>query len=293
MRRLRSAILFAILFNNIVQAGELKSLWGASRAERYVPVTTEELAHAEQLFMHMFAGKGDDPQVSEAWAALGFNSVSARVGKRRYSVVHESGARRDGRGFFVFATRPTSDDVLQAPHAYADRHTGTIALQFMRSGRFSGLAMNTVPRRYEIGGKTFGADMAHLEHTYLIAFSRAAARSKTTGRVFQLHGFSAQKRAAGPASEAQIIVSSGTRRPRQYVYRTVSCLRALLGNKALLYPRDVRQLGGTHNRIGQTLRAMGYDGFLHLEMEYALRQALRKDRTLRTRVLDCLQIDGG
>ena len=289
MNRAGFAILFAILFNNDVQAGELKSLWQESRAAHYQPAATQELARAEELFMDMFAGQGTNPEVTARWRALGFTTTSVTEGKRRFVVVREAATRRDGRGFFVFREHPRRDDALQAPHAYADLYTGTIALKLMRSGRFLGLAMNTVPRRYEVDGKTFGADMAHLEGTYMIAFSHAYARSKPSGRLFQLHGFSAKKRSEGPTSQAQLIISSGTKRSSSHVQRIVSCLRDLVGDKAKLYPRDVRELGGTYNRIGSKLRALGHNGFVHIEMEYEFRRALSKDRALRGRFLDCLQ----
>ncbi len=289
MTRVRFAILFAILFNNGAQAGELRSIWQESRAEHYRPAPADEVARAEQLFTQMFAGGATAPELTEKWQALGFMTTPIGVGQHRFVIVREAAARRDGRGFFVFCLDPSYDDILQAPHAYADLHTGTIALQLVETGRLLALAMNTVPRRYEHEGRKFGADMAHLEGTYMIAFSRAYARSKPAGRIYQLHGFAAKKRAAGPASEAQIIVSSGATRPSIHASRSVACLREVVGNRAKLYPRDVRELGGTRNRIGAELRALGHDGFVHIEMEYAFRRALRKDGQLRRRLLNCLQ----
>ncbi|MDH3282086.1 MAG: hypothetical protein OEQ18_13290 [Gammaproteobacteria bacterium] len=283
------AILLAILFNNIAQASELKSLWEASRAQHYRPASALELVRAEQLFMHMFSGQGTHQEVTDAWSALGFATTRVTVGERRFVVVSETAARRDGRGFFVVCDTPCGNDALQAPHAYTDLYTGTIALQLARSGRFLALAMNTIPRRYEVDGQTFDADMAHLEGTYMIAFSRAYARTKPTGQVVQLHGFSAKKHSGGPAADAQLIISSGTVRPSAPAERAVNCLRDVVGDQVKLYPRDVRELGGTQNRIGAELRSLGHSGFLHIEMEYTFRRALRKDSALRMRLLNCLQ----
>ena len=61
-----------------------------------------------------------------------------------------------------------------------------------------------------------------------------------------------------------------------------------LGDGWLAYPRDVRELGGTTNRIGQLWRELGREDFLHIELSHALRQRLVGDRGARGEMLACL-----
>lgn len=287
MSKIGSAILLAILFNSVSQASELKTLWQASRALEYRAVSASEVSHAEALFLRMFAGEWHQPATRDAWDKLGFQVETVSADDQRYVVLHESPARRDGRGFFIFATDKTRVDALQAPHAFTDLYTGAIAVKLMTEGRFITAALNTVPRRYDKGGVMHGADMAHLPDTYMIAFSRAFARQHPADRVIQLHGFSAAKRPANSGSDAVIIISAGTKNPSAHAYAMTDCLRDTLGNAAYLYPRDVRELGGTYNEIGKVLRQLGSNGFVHIEMEKKFRQTLRKDRAMRRTFLRC------
>lgn len=66
------------------------------------------------------------------------------------------------------------------------------------------------------------------------------------------------------------------------------CLRAAFGPRVRLYPREAAELGGTTNSVGRALRAIGFAGFVHLELDPATRAALDGDGGVREAVLGCL-----
>jgi hypothetical protein len=63
--------------------------------------------------------------------------------------------------------------------------------------------------------------------------------------------------------------------------------------KVLLFPEEVRELGGTTNTNAAALRALGGAAeFLHLEMARDVRRDLVRQPALRARMGECL-IGGG
>lgn len=258
----------------------LERSWGK---QTYVPPAEAELRQAEELFLALMNG-ADPFQLGNEAKTIGyeFHSLSEDL-----LVLAETEARREGRGMFLFRTGSRVQLGLQAPHARADLHTGRILMRLMFEHPVAAGAVNTVSRNAPIDGQAGVADMAHLEESFFMAFSRAFARAYPNGRIIQLHGFAQGKRKtdAGRASEA--IVSSGQKRPTLDAISIRECLNYRYIDAVSLYPINVFELGGETNTIGQMLRARGFLGFVHMELAPRPRRMLRKDPAARSDFMHC------
>ncbi len=257
----------------------------------YVTPSPDEVAVSERLFTRLIAGERSEG-LERAFDAAGWQLDDAG---RRIAVVREMRDDRRGRGVYLVRNRarPTSGKavMLQAPHRFKDLDTGRILLRlFEADTSFTAAALNTVPRRYDAAGREVDADLAHLTDTHYIAFSRAFARRWPDGRIIQLHGYSstsARRSAAGRASD--VIVSAGTADPSPRVRHLHRCLAARWPDREIkLYPDQVQELGGTTNTIGQALRAIDFDGFVHIELNRPVRIALRDQATIRDNLAACI-----
>ncbi|NMG32110.1 hypothetical protein [Aromatoleum evansii] len=255
----------------------------AIRGGHYVAPDSDELARAERLFDRLTAGSPPDALRAEM-RELGL--VIERDGP--LVIVREREDALRGRGFYVFrhGARP---DVLHVPHGFKDEMTRDIGLALFAEGDFAAAAWNTVPRRYERDGAQVDADLAHLPGTWFNAFVRATARAWPQGRSLQIHGYDPDKRRTEAGADAALILADGTAVPDDALRRQRDCLASRLGRSVALYPDDVRELGGTTNVQGRTLRGLGYGGFVHVEISRSLRLALRDDPAARANFLTCLQ----
>ncbi len=255
----------------------------AIRGGRYVTPDSDEFARAERLFDRLAAGSPPDALRAEMRELA---LVIERDGP--LVIVREREDALRGRGFYVFrhGARP---DVLHVPHGFKDEMTRDIGLALFAEGDFAAAAWNTVPRRYERNGAQVDADFAHLPGSWFNAFVRATARAWPQGRSLQIHGFDADKRRSEAGAEAALILADGTAVPDDALRRQRDCLASRLGRGVALYPDDVRELGGTTNVQGRTLRGLGYGGFVHIELSRSLRLALRDDAGARANFLTCLQ----
>ena len=266
-----------------VAAHDLYSLWRDARGGEYRTPDVEELNIAEALFVRQLEGE-TGAALNNAWQRLGFHVVLMQVADGNFVVVHERAARKNGRGFYVFNSKASGTVVLQAPHSYKDRYTGELALKFFAENRFAAVALNSVPR-------SASADVAHLSQSYFNAFSRAYARVYPQGRVIQLHGFAQEKRRTPQGRGADVILSAASRWASATVRDIGNCLPPVLPETLRIYPRDVSELGGLRNANAAMLRAMGFDGFAHVEISKPLRQRLRDNATLRTRFAVCFNAE--
>lgn len=249
----------------------------------YVEPSRSELFRIEKLFVRLLDGRRDDQTraVAEAmeleWMEPGCGMLVLR---------ERNGARR-GRGVYAFREGGATT-ALQAPHSRSDRSTGRIAARLMQNGAYAAAAWNSLPRRAKDGAPGSGADLAHLDATWLVAFSRAFARVHPEGRIVQLHGYSAAKRRTRQARALDAIVSAGHVRPNLAATDIAHCLQDRGVAATGLYPIDVRELGGTTNRVGHALRVAGFFGFVHLEMSRSLRGDLLEQPDRHGAFSDCL-----
>ncbi|HVL76801.1 MAG TPA: hypothetical protein VM406_12360 [Noviherbaspirillum sp.] len=231
----------------------------------------------EKLFVRLLQGERT-AQIDTALRALGWAMRTQADGAVTWTVVAEADTRREGRGLFAFSSH--GRHAIQAPHVPTDALTGQILLGYGRDALPRALAWNTVPRRT--------ADMARLDDTPLVAFSRAFAQVHPQEKILQLHGFDVANRRSGAGATSSAIVSAGHRRPSPALVSAVTCMQKRIDQRARLYGNDVHELGGTQNSVARTLLASGHAGFIHVELDMPLRRSLVDDAARRRVLLECL-----
>jgi hypothetical protein len=207
---------------------------------------------------------------------------------------------RAGRGSYVFRlgpiepSKPSTEYLLQAPHARHDKHTGSIALSLFAEadGRpVRALFVNSVHRYAQSDGtrgkripaRANPADPAHREDHPL---ARATARVLEAHKLalVQLHGFEGGEQLDDP----QIIVSSGRAQPTKADSGTLVRLRAAFPElEVAQFGVDTDRLGATTNVQGQAART-SRRCFVHIEADAAVRWSLRNDREARRRFAGAL-----
>jgi hypothetical protein len=278
--RLRAELLgmaLALATAGPAQADTLTRWLASTRAERYEQPAPAQIAAAEAQFARLLAGAG--AATAPEWRRLGFELRHLSLhGETLWSVTD---ATATGGGAYLF--RPGGAGLaLQAPHGRSDRRTGAIVLALFAQGNAVAAAWNSAPRRPP------GADLAHLPESYHTAFARAFARRYPHGRLVQIHGFDPAKHEAEDGAPTTAVVSDGTIRPGPALTVLADCLRGALGPGLRLYPFERLELGGTTNAVGRTLRALGFAGFVHLELDPASRTTLAREAAPRAALLACL-----
>ena len=198
----------------------------------------------------------------------------------------QAGARR-GAGVFVLRAGTATPWLIEAPHTFFDVGTLEIAETCFEVLGARALLVNTVRRTSSADedmdpseraetARAAGADsdLAHAPQSFF-ATAHSALLSSTSGyATLQLHGF----RDELVPGVAAIVSAAGTNANVDVVARQ---LRALLGDDAVrLYPKEVKQLGGTRNVQARLSQASGAP-FIHLELSKTLRDRLKTDPPYR------------
>lgn len=259
-------------------------LEAARKGNRYVTPSRSELTRVEDLFVRTLSGEKGANLVAD-WQAQGFELLALGEAGESLLALRELPEARQGRGFYLLRPAATSGLVWQAPHSFRDEGTGALALQLMQQGRALAASWNTVPRDLLHEGQS---DLAHAEPSYLQAFTRALLRVRPQVQVVQLHGFATAKRTSAAGAAADLILSSGESSPGAQHTALAGCLQQALPLAVRLYPSQVRELGGTSNRIGRLLRLGGNRNFVHMEMSPAMRTLLTTDPASRRAFAACL-----
>ncbi len=269
---------------------KLKSIWqDAQRGGEYTVPSSRDVSEAEELFTRLLNRERPETLLDE-WLKLGFILEKVLFKEKRYWVLHERPDQKLGRGLYIFSPDSNSKSLLMAPHGQKDVGTGYITFRIFQDNDFAAAAFNTVPRyRDDTDGVRLEYDLGKLPNSYFAALSRAFATTFPHGKVLQLHGFAVDKRSSSEGAEAGLILSGGTETVRQDILVLQECLQQLFSEKVLVYPRDVRELGGTTNITGKILRHAGHNGFVHVEMNREIRDRLRKNRSLRQPFGSCLE----
>jgi len=250
--------------------------WKNARSVDYAPPSVEEVKATQQLFKRLLQGEKAG-RLRDEFAALGWKLSQGTAGGATWTIVAEEDSGRTGRGLYAFSNG--GRHALQAPHVPSDTMTGDILLRYAEDGLPRALAWNTVPRR--------SADLAHLERSYLIAFSRAFAEVYPAETIFQFHGFDAWKRRSFDGAQSSAIVSPGHRHAGPELQSAVKCMQKHVDARSRLYGSDVHELGGVTNSVARALQRDGHDLFVHVEMDLPLRARLAGDPALRRDFLAC------
>jgi hypothetical protein len=286
-----AAMLLCLVIPGTVVAGKaqsLQELLGERRCDNYVPATYGQLQQAEAAFVRLLQDPAAvDDSAATDWQTLGFRLRQFSSGNVDWLVLHQEPGECTGQGLYLVRLDATAELALQVPHGYFDRYTDDIAAGLLPAA-VRIIALNTARRFYTRQGSKVDADLAHRSDNFFAALTHAFARVFPYGRLVQLHGFNPEKRQseAGRSATAIISAGSGTLSAESMVVAT--CLHPLFDGLVRLYPRDVRELGGTGNLQGRMLRANGHDGFVHMELNRKTRERLRDDEKLRSDFAACL-----
>lgn len=230
----------------------------------YRPPDAGQSERARQLFSALARALVPGPPPAELVArakAAGFELIVGQDDGGELWIVRELEGQRGGAGFYALRAKGLPV-CIQAPHVFFDEGTGDLALATFTALRATCLCTNTVHRRV--------VDVAHAEESLFLAATEGFLEARKWP-VVQLHGFAAD---AQPQGGVAAIVSEGNRHPTASA-RLQKALRFDSG-RVLLYPRDIRELGGTTNVEGARARAAGVL-FLHIELSPGARAKLRGD----------------
>ena len=247
-------------------------------------LSSTELAQHEELFRAFLL---DEADLEVRALALGYRILRTVPGVLAL-VEHED--HRTGRG--VFLSRPTalSNLVVQAPHRFFDRDTDVIARLLFEEGGYRAAAWNTVPRWSAGGGIRGAADTQATTSSAFVAFARALHRAEPMTTIVQIHGFSPDKRSTPEGRRAGVIVSQGTTAPAPWFRLLTAALTIRFPGAVACFPRRVEELGALSNTTAATLRELGSDRFVHLELSPRWRDRLIHDHRQRARVSSALHI---
>lgn len=251
--------------------------WKDAKSVDYVTPSADELAVMQQVFVRLLKGEPVKAMASDL-QTLGWAVFTESVGGVTWTIVAEAENQRRGRGLYAFSN--AGRHALEAPHVPSDELTGQILLRYAEDGLPRALAWNTVPRKT--------ADLAHLDGTYLIAFSRAFAQVYPSEKILQLHGFDAQRRRSAAGAESGAIISAARNNPPPELKSAVKCMQQEIEKRTRLYGVDVHELGAMTNNVARALRNEGYQGFIHVEMDSSLREQLVDVPAKRQALLNCL-----
>jgi hypothetical protein len=283
MRSDRQTMLSAVLICGSLLLAWVESCVAAPKnVGNYQIPTAAQLASGEHLFDLLFAGEFTAPASSIA------NDLGFSWRENEFDIVLVDNAKR-GWGEYRFSKTATSDIVLQIPHRYSDMHTGKIARLIFAGRGIASIALNSVSRRTPVNlNPDLSADMAHLPASFHSAYGRAFAARYPDGHLVQLHGFDPQKRRSHQGQQANVIMSTGAPWSNAYLLETQQCFIDQ-GWKALRYPQQVKELGGTTNSVGILMRNLGHGGFTHIELDRETRNTLNKHPQQLAAFATCLQ----
>ena len=257
-----------------------KELHAVGRTGLFVAPTAQQAAQLEALFVALLT----DPSAPANWEAAGWQLQKSAAGVVTVSEIEDRGG-----GYYQLRPGSGKEVFIQAPHRFFDRMTKQIALRLFQQGPFRGVAWNSKHRYHPAVAKGTSSDLAHMENSPFTAQGRAIAKLYPEAVLVQLHGFDkAGKQRKRSAVSADLIVSSGSRRPSLRATRLAECLANGSFGVVRLYPRDVQVLGGTSNVTGTALAAMGFGGFIHIEMAIEIRQRLLENAALLGQMVTCL-----
>ncbi|MEW6350997.1 MAG: hypothetical protein AB1646_18215 [Thermodesulfobacteriota bacterium] len=261
----------------------LGELYKSSKGGVLHTVSPQELAKAEDLFLRALRGETGDG-IAGDWKDLGYRMIDVDRKGRRFVVLIEEQTRQHGRGIYVFQPEAKGHIGLFMPHRFTDELTGPIGLSMMREHSFPVAAWNTVPRK----GRGESWDFGKLPDTYFVALTKAFAKAYPKGYHVQLHGFDREKRKSDAGAGSDVILSGGALSARKEILVLQACLKKEGFGRVKVYPTDIRELGGTRNISGITLRSMGHHGFVHMEVSLDLRRRLKDEAEYRAALARCL-----
>ncbi|MBE0347711.1 hypothetical protein [Pseudoalteromonas peptidolytica] len=173
--------------------------------------------------------------------------------------------------------------VVSVPHRFHDKHTLVIGQSLFEST--CQLLLANTKHRYDRDDTQQSMDYAkqhnNLHSAAIVAFMLASKDAK----IFQIHGFSKKKRKTDAGRSSDIILSQG-KQNNAALWNLKTCL-AKEGYRVMVYPQEVKELGGTKNILHQ-LDLPKYS-FIHIELSYQIRKQLTKNNQQLEQFNSCVR----
>lgn len=260
-------------------------------AIRFVRSTLEQHRFVHRAVPKLWGGLAPDAPETVLLVAqaqrVGLSLVVWTIAGEPYWLMGDPEDTVVGAGRYLFRAQPQADAdrLLQAPHAFFDRHTGAIAAQMFFSpagASIRGFFSNSIHRYHESAGgqPTYGSSPSDVCHNpeHLFSTATVAARQAGAALVLQLHGFA--DKVADPALTG--VVSGGRLRTHSDdSARIARRLRDVFGPGLKLFPDEIQLLGATQNVQGRLIRDDAGNGFVHIELSLKTRESLLKNAAQR------------
>ncbi|MEJ6474511.1 hypothetical protein [Pseudoalteromonas piscicida] len=173
--------------------------------------------------------------------------------------------------------------IVSVPHRFHDKHTLTIGTQLFKQA--CQLLVTNTKHRYDPHPTEKTLDYAkQVRNIHTAAISGFVALNPTA-TVFQIHGFSQKKRKTTAGKLSEVILSQG-KQNNETLWKIKSCL-VKQGYRALIYPQEVKELGGTQNVVHQL--ALPAYHFVHIELSYQIRKQLINNNQQLEQFSECVQ----
>lgn len=175
------------------------------------------------------------------------------------------------------------DCIAYAPHRFYDKYTYTITMAlFTHCQAFLSNTKHRNNRDKHGEVIDFGKYKQSASNAFILAYSQYVESFS----IYQIHGFAKAKRNTPEGKKADAIISNGHIIPTKRTINIASCLNKQLGITAMVFGRDVNELGGTRN-ILSTL-APANSQFFHIELSRQLRERLVSNNQLLRSFNQCL-----
>ena len=254
---------------SIAESGELGTLYKKSWDEHFFyQNNNNEIKNAYFLFFDLFSTNSFTKNDIRA-----FELYSINENGEDFFVLTEREGNREGRGFYIIRKDPTARNLLMIPHRRYDKYTGEIGLKIFLNSNLKCIAWNTTSR---FGSEDHLQDLAKVEESVFNAFAEAFVKVNPNQFVFQLHGYSVEKRKTESGSNSECILSNGTRHLTRPLETLSEALKQVMGYHTKVYPEEVSELGATTNITGKRLRDIGFYGFVHIELNFDIRKRLNR-----------------
>ncbi|MEA3490918.1 MAG: hypothetical protein U9R27_03370 [Campylobacterota bacterium] len=273
---MKNIIILLLSISIVVAKDDFKRYYFQSKSPTYQSINDREYQTAIKLFGVLFQNRQLNLNEKRMLHSIGLKTLLSDDEKMLLSDDEEN-----GRGLYMirYAKNRTPKNMISIPHRFYDIGTGVIGYQLMQEHSYRAIAFNTVHRKV--------MDAAHTPQTLFNAFHVAFAKHYADENIYQLHGFSHKKRKLTSRKIGEAIVSSASITPTKQAKNIDECLHAQ-GIDSLLYGRDIFELGGETNTQAETLRAYGFDNFIHIEMSSLLRKRLKESSVARQQIIECL-----
>lgn len=281
--------LFIISFSCFSEEKDLERMFAqAFQGGSYQEISEIELSSVEILFEKVLQGNVTT-ELKSLWKNVGYEMIVFSGEKGNTVILKELTNAKFGRGFYWINLGLSKKYALEIPHVPFDKLTKEISFQLISEEKFFAMAWNTVPRSYSTGKEIIDSDLAHLEKSHLMAFSRAISKLFPEGKIIQIHGFSNNKRKTKEGKMADMVVSSASKVPSEWVLKYANCMKHLSPHLIFVYPAEVAELGAITNTVALDLQKNGYFGFVHIEMNERFRAEMISSNVLRGYFLQCLR----